>query len=305
MAGDFLPNSFQTPNAYVDQLMHLLTDQEWKVVSYAMRRIYGFNKRQDRISLSQFSDGTRSHATGKVLDHGTGLGRGTIIKALNALVTFGILIRVDDPHDGKTAQAGTCYMFQLSSAEIDRAGLEARHDGKTAKNQRRTSTATTHRLHRSGTSHEPLGGTSDVHTLNRGKPEENQSSSCEPHENTPQPDSDDGGDEIEFHQDTYDWLADKVLSIRRRRDCSRYSLVAVQTRWRQVATGDNPALWGGRLVKSLTESPPTATNAQTARAAYPPLRDDWAALDNDARNRAMRHYHQQRADDMALRGGAV
>jgi hypothetical protein len=32
-----IPNSFQTPNAYVDQYMPLLTPEEWVVLSYVVR----------------------------------------------------------------------------------------------------------------------------------------------------------------------------------------------------------------------------------------------------------------------------
>ena len=48
---DFIPNSYQTPNAYIDKYLHLLTGEEWKVLSYAIRRILGFQK-----------DGTESHS---------------------------------------------------------------------------------------------------------------------------------------------------------------------------------------------------------------------------------------------------
>ncbi len=73
MASEFIPNSFQTPNVYIDRFMHLLTAEEWKVLSYAVRRIFGFQKRSDRISLSQFMHGTRSTLNDVQLDYGTGL----------------------------------------------------------------------------------------------------------------------------------------------------------------------------------------------------------------------------------------
>lgn len=43
-----IPNSFQMPNLFTDRLMHLLKPEEFLVLSYATRRIYGFRKRQDR-----------------------------------------------------------------------------------------------------------------------------------------------------------------------------------------------------------------------------------------------------------------
>ena len=54
---DLRPNTFQTPNEYVDKYLYLLTSDECKVLLYAVRRIFGFNKDQDRIAVSQFADG--------------------------------------------------------------------------------------------------------------------------------------------------------------------------------------------------------------------------------------------------------
>ena len=45
-----LPNSFQMPNYYCDELLHLLNGPEIKVLVYAARRIFGFQKTSDRIS---------------------------------------------------------------------------------------------------------------------------------------------------------------------------------------------------------------------------------------------------------------
>ena len=70
---NFIPNSFQTPNAYVDQFMHLLSGPEYKVLCYLVRRIFGFQKRQDRVSMRQITSGIRNRE-GDFLDHGTGTG---------------------------------------------------------------------------------------------------------------------------------------------------------------------------------------------------------------------------------------
>jgi len=56
---NFIPNSFQTPNAYVDQFMYLLSGTEYKVLCYLVRRIFGFQKRQDRVSIPQITQGIR------------------------------------------------------------------------------------------------------------------------------------------------------------------------------------------------------------------------------------------------------
>lgn len=121
MASDLIPNSYQTPNAYVDRFMFLLTPEEWKVLSYAARRIFGFQKRQDRISQSQFTHGTISKADGHQLDRGTGLSKPTVIKALNSLIAYHVMREVakNDSH----LNHGALYELELDSDKIDIAGL--------------------------------------------------------------------------------------------------------------------------------------------------------------------------------------
>jgi hypothetical protein len=120
MTSKFIPNAYQTPNAYVDDLMAYLTPEEWKVLSYAVRRILGFNKRQDRISKSQFMDGTKDDE-GNPLDHGTGLGEAAVKNALESLTHFRILIKVaeNDPAQNK----GRAYALQMESDQVDMDGL--------------------------------------------------------------------------------------------------------------------------------------------------------------------------------------
>lgn len=129
----FLPNSFSTPNAYCDEYMYLLTPEEWKVLSYAARRIFGFQKRQDRISLSQFCTGTRSTETGDVLDNGTGLSKPAVMKALGTLAQYGLIVKLAD-NNARTNE-GDLWSLQLDSAQVDQAGLLAR------RNQHRSSRA--------------------------------------------------------------------------------------------------------------------------------------------------------------------
>ncbi len=136
---DFIPNSFQTPNDYVDRFMHLLTPEEWMVLSYTVRRIFGFNKRQDRISLSQYVGGTVSDETGEPLDYGTGLSRPAVVKALEALELFGLQVMVE-PND-KRLNNGACYTLQLNPKKVDVAGLEARAAERRQKGAERTKKA--------------------------------------------------------------------------------------------------------------------------------------------------------------------
>src|SRR5512136_1982387 len=96
MSDFLLPNSYQFPNAYCDRLMYLLTPAEWKVLSYAVRRIFGFQKFQDRISLSQFIHGTVSVKDDKPLDHGTGLSRPNVIVCLESLIRYRLITKLAD-----------------------------------------------------------------------------------------------------------------------------------------------------------------------------------------------------------------
>lgn len=117
----FIPNSFQTPNAFVDKLMPYLTSDEWKVLTYAMRRIFGFNKRQDRIALSQFTDGVEN-SEGELLDEGTGMSRPLVVAALGELVKYRVLICLGSNHEG------TLYALPIENMNIDFDGLRKRRD---------------------------------------------------------------------------------------------------------------------------------------------------------------------------------
>lgn len=121
----FIPNSFQTPNDYVDIYMALLSPAEYKVLIYAVRRIFGFNKRKDAIALSQFTDGIQSRLTGEMLDHGTGLSRPTVISALAELQKYGLIVKLEN---GTANHASNVYELQLDADLVDLAGLKERKD---------------------------------------------------------------------------------------------------------------------------------------------------------------------------------
>ena len=78
-----LPNSFQTPNFFVDECMSLLTGNEFKCLSFLSRKTFGWQKRSDRISKSQIMAAT-------------GLANETVDKAMNSLVEFGLVLRVSE-----------------------------------------------------------------------------------------------------------------------------------------------------------------------------------------------------------------
>lgn len=168
----FVPNSFQTPNDYVDEFMPFLTGEEYKVLIYATRRILGFQKRQDRISLSQFTDGTKSIKDGRTLDSGTGLGKETVKNCLDNLVKFGLMVKVAD-NDPRTNE-GTLWSLQWNEDEVNwkelqnhlkkRSKVNAARMAK-ARSVRQTAVGETDRTPSSGTDR---GGASGTGTQNPG-----------------------------------------------------------------------------------------------------------------------------------------
>ena len=116
-----IPNAFQTPNLYVDRVMPYLTESELRVLIFATRHILGWQdtikKRQNTISITMFERGF----TTKDGDYyaGCGLGRAAIIKALEALVEFGLLGK-----DGEATNDG--QKWTLKTTGINWEQLEAR-----------------------------------------------------------------------------------------------------------------------------------------------------------------------------------
>lgn len=119
-----IPNAFQTPNLYVDRLMPLLTDTEFRILIYMTRRIIGFQKQEDKISLSQFTDGVVSDATGNRLDYGAGVGKESARIALEKLTSLNIITMIS-PHD-RTKNLPAKWSLQLDDTLINWEALEER-----------------------------------------------------------------------------------------------------------------------------------------------------------------------------------
>lgn len=136
-----IPNTFQHPNVFVDKLMYLLTPVENTVLTYAVRRILGFQAniftRRDNISLSQFTDGLTSQ-NGEWLSRGCGVGTQAVINALEALCIYKILIPTTDKPDPKRGQE---YWLQDDDKKIDWKGLERRLEEKSTKYRKQTQKA--------------------------------------------------------------------------------------------------------------------------------------------------------------------
>lgn len=89
----FVPNSFQVPNAFVDEVLSKISDAACKLYLVICRKTRGWNKEMDSISLSQ-------------LELITGKSRPTVIKAKNELVKFGLLIELPSTIHGNTYKLG-------------------------------------------------------------------------------------------------------------------------------------------------------------------------------------------------------
>ncbi|MFA6048249.1 MAG: replication protein [Parcubacteria group bacterium] len=80
-----IPNSTQIPNIILDFLLPNIPEAEGKCLLYICRRTFGFHKKSDRISFTQFVKGIKSR-DGKILDLGTGLSRQSVGIALKNLI---------------------------------------------------------------------------------------------------------------------------------------------------------------------------------------------------------------------------
>ncbi|RPI95535.1 MAG: hypothetical protein EHM40_02975 [Chloroflexi bacterium] len=122
-----LPNTFQHPNIFIDRLMYYLTPEENVVLTFAVRRILGFQEnissRKDNISLSQFVEGVKSTKDGSDLSKGCGLKTGAVRRALYALYKFNILLPTTDKADPRRGQE---YWLQDNEKEINWDLLEKR-----------------------------------------------------------------------------------------------------------------------------------------------------------------------------------
>ena len=108
------PRYTQVPDEAFDVLMARLTPAEFKVMMYIIRRTFGFHKPSDAISLSQIVSGVHTR-DGRALDHGTGLSKAGAIKAIQGLVSKGVLLTERQPRGGHRFDA-TVYRLRLLDA---------------------------------------------------------------------------------------------------------------------------------------------------------------------------------------------
>lgn len=156
----FIPNSTQIPNDYVDKFMAFLTPEEWKVLTYAARRIFGFQKRKDRISLNQFSKGINRKDGGERLDYGTGLTLYSTRIAVDGLVSAGLLVELEPASMNHTP---AMYQLQLNPESVRMDYLQKRREGKKAINVARMNPARSARDTTEKPSSKPLHATELVY----------------------------------------------------------------------------------------------------------------------------------------------
>lgn len=119
-----IPNSYQSPNFLVDEIMRYLTGDEYKCVDVICRKTFGWHKRSDRISKGQLSELT-------------GLSEDAVDKCMAALVKFKVVIRVSE----SVANKGVEWALQMDDSLIDLQGLIEREEKRKAANQKRTAKA--------------------------------------------------------------------------------------------------------------------------------------------------------------------
>jgi hypothetical protein len=91
-----LPNATQFPDVLTDQVMPLVTGNEWKVIHYGVRLALG-HRAADTLTVAQFAHG-RQLDDGTVLDRGTGLSEDDVKECLAFLCDDAhIFLREDRP----------------------------------------------------------------------------------------------------------------------------------------------------------------------------------------------------------------
>ncbi len=112
-AGFYPPRYTPVPDQLFDELLPDLSGAELKVLLYIIRRTFGFKKDRDRIALSQMVGGIVTR-DGRVLDHGTGLHKGTVITALRGLREKGIIL---SQHNSSPERGNEETTYALKIAE--------------------------------------------------------------------------------------------------------------------------------------------------------------------------------------------
>jgi len=111
------------PDIFLDELMCHLTEAELRVALYILRRTFGFKKHSDDISLSQMVNGITTR-DGKVLDHGCGVQRAAVIRAVRGLEEKGVVIARRNSSTSRGNEATTYTLrFRGEDPKETRGGI--------------------------------------------------------------------------------------------------------------------------------------------------------------------------------------
>lgn len=108
------PTFTLVPDELFDELLPRLSGAELKVLLYITRRTFGFKKDSDNISLSQMLNGIATR-DGRVMDHGVGLTKKTLLQALRSLEEQGIIVTERRSSEEKGNEP-TCYKLRFVEA---------------------------------------------------------------------------------------------------------------------------------------------------------------------------------------------
>jgi phage replication O-like protein O len=118
-ASKIIPNSYQSPNWLVDDVMRYLSGNEVKCLNVVCRKTFGWHKRSDRIAKSQLVDLT-------------GMSENTIDDCMAALVRYGLVVRVSE---NDPANRGVEWAIQENDELVDLAGLRSRFEERSQANR--------------------------------------------------------------------------------------------------------------------------------------------------------------------------
>ncbi|HDR1239061.1 TPA: replication protein [Pasteurella multocida] len=105
MTSKFIPNSFQVPNAVIDDLMSQMSGAELKCYLAVIRKTKGWNKEEDAISITQLMEVT-------------GLSNRKVIDACNSLVEIGLLNQKTGARNTKIFSINWCKKFTSEESSL-------------------------------------------------------------------------------------------------------------------------------------------------------------------------------------------
>lgn len=143
MTTQYIPNSFQTPNQVIDELMFLLTDSEFRVLMFAIRHILGWKKkigkRRAAMSISLFVNGFKYQDDNGAWHEysGCGVKEGAVRQALASLEEFKVLRSFGGVnHDGREWE-----LAFMTTDDVNLSALKERAREKGLKGKERMESA--------------------------------------------------------------------------------------------------------------------------------------------------------------------